>query len=41
MAGGNVIFGKLPDTKRQAEFRCDGPILNPDIRFGVQRPGGL
>ena len=29
---GNVRFGKLPDTdtKRQAKFRSDGPILDPD-----------
>jgi indolepyruvate ferredoxin oxidoreductase alpha subunit len=35
---GNVIFGKLPDTKRQAEFKCDGPILDPDTGLVFSAP---
>jgi len=35
---GNVIFGKLPNTKRQAEFRCDGPILDPDTGLVFSAP---
>ena len=35
---GNVRFGKLPDTKRQAEFRSDGPILDPDTGLVFSAP---
>lgn len=37
---GNVMFGRLPETKRRAEFRCDGPILDPDEGLVFSAPVG-
>ena len=37
---GNVRLGKLPDTKRRAEFRSDGPILDPDEGLVASAPVG-
>lgn len=28
-ASGNVVFGSLPDTEKNALFRCDGALLDP------------
>lgn len=37
-ASGNVKIGKLPDTNRQAEFRCDGFILDPMEGLVISAP---
>lgn len=35
---GNVVFGKLPDVKREAKFRSDGPLLDPDTGLVFSAP---
>ena len=39
-ASGNVRFGRLPeiDTKEDAEFQCDGFILDPDKGAAISMP---
>ena len=29
-ASGNVTYGKLPNTEALADFKCDGPMFDPD-----------
>lgn len=37
-ASGNVRYGTLPEVKRKAEFKFDGPILDPDEGTMVSPP---